>query len=356
LFLVVALASFEDESVGQSVRWSAEKAIYWYHRQPWLAGMNYIPHTADNVLEMWQAATFDPSTIDTELGFAKDLGFNIARVFLHYLVWYQDPDGLHERMNLFLTIASSHNIKVMFVLFDDCWLPTAQLGPQPEPIPGVHNSQWVQCPGQSQVTNTTIYPLLEVYVKDVISWFNKDDRVIMWDLYNEPGNSGHGTTTLPLLEKVFGWARSVTPTQPVTAGLWNYNSDFEPLNHFQTINSDIITFHVYDNPQGTQSVINSMKGLGRPAICSEYMARPIGSTFQAIMPLFYKANMGAINWGLVSGRTQTIYPWGSPEGAPYPTIWFHDILNKTGSPFNVSEVEFIKSMTKSNEDKFLSLY
>jgi len=55
-------------------RWSAEKANAWYDRLPWLVGCNFIPSTAVNQLEMWQAETFDADTIDRELGWAKGVG------------------------------------------------------------------------------------------------------------------------------------------------------------------------------------------------------------------------------------------------------------------------------------------
>jgi len=149
-------------------RWSVEQAYQWWGQQPWYMGCNFIPSTAVNTLEMWQAETFDAATIDRELGYAQNLGFNIARVFLHHLVWQQDPKAFKTRLDQFLQIADSHKIKVMFVLFDDCWNPEGYLGPQPAPIPGVHNSQWVQAPGQAEYTNTTLFPVFQQYVNDII--------------------------------------------------------------------------------------------------------------------------------------------------------------------------------------------
>ena len=125
-------------------RWSEERANAWYARQGWLAGADFVPSTASNQLEMWQASTFDPDTIDRELGWAEGVGFNVMRVFLHDMAWKADPSGFEQRVDRYLSIAHKHGIKTLFVLCDSCWDPRPKLGPQEEPVPGLHNSRWVQ--------------------------------------------------------------------------------------------------------------------------------------------------------------------------------------------------------------------
>ena len=336
-------------SQGKGV-WSFENANKWYLQHKWIVGCNFIPSTAENTLEMWQNDTFDPVTIDRELALAQSIGFNSVRVFLHYLVWQQDPAGFIKRLNKFLDIASKHKITTMFVLFDDCWNGYPKLGKQPAPIPGVHNSRWVQCPGQREVTYKPLFPVFKKYVTDIISSFRGDKRIIMWDLYNEPGGSKHRTETLPLLKNVFRWAREANPTQPLTAGIWNVTSDYSALNNFQLENSDIITFHNYKDVKNMKLMIDSLKKYHRPLVCTEYMCRPT-STFEKILPLLRKERIGAYNWGFVSGKTQTIYPWDSwkkmyPEE---PRIWFHDIFRQNGTPYDIKETELIKKLTSVNK-------
>ena len=212
-------------------RWSEARANAWYAQQPWLVGANYIPRDAINQLEMWQAATFDPKEIDLELGWAQAIGMNTMRVFLHDLLWQQDAKGFQQRINAFLTIAARHHIRPVFVLFDSCWDPDPKLGPQRPPIPGVHNSGWVQSPGMAALSDPSQYPRLEAYVKGVIGGFANDPRILAWDLWNEPDN-GDGDYQTPkagrtkrqlvaeLLPQVFGWARSQHPIQPLTSGLF----------------------------------------------------------------------------------------------------------------------------------------
>jgi len=323
-------------------RWSKEQAHVWYEKQPWRVGCNFIPSTAINQLEMWQSETFDPDTIERELGWAADLGFNTMRVFLHNLVWQADTDGFKNRINHYLEIAERHALSTLFVVFDDCWKDNPQLGPQPPPIPGVHNSGWVRSPGSALVTHPRRWTRLEDYVTDVIATFAQDGRILMWDMYNEPGNGGLGATSIPLLKKAFEWARVAEPAQPLTAGTYSDNPE---LNAVQLELADIVTFHNYQDAASLMKQIQELKALGRPVLCTEYMARTRASRFDTHLPIFKREHVGCYNWGLVKGKTQTIYPWGSKPGAPEPDVWFHDILWDDGIPFSVEEVKFVRSIT-----------
>lgn len=294
---------------------------------------------------MWESATFDTATINRELGWAEAIGFNTLRVFLHDLVWENDAEGFKERINIFLQIASHHSIKPMFVFFDDCWNPEPQYGKQPDPKPGVHNSGWMRSPSLHIHNDSTRWNVLEKYVKDILTTFKNDDRILLWDLYNEPGNSGYNETSMPLLKSIFQWAQAVRPSQPLTAGIWY---DKNVFNEFQLNNSDIISFHNYGNADNLEKEIGKLQLYGRPVICTEYMARTNGSTFQKNLPVLKKYNMGAINWGFVSGKSNTIFPCGSKEGSPEPTVWFHDIFRKDGTPFDEKEIEVIKRFTGKN--------
>jgi hypothetical protein len=326
-------------------KWTKEKADDWYAKQGWLRGCNFQPSTAVNQLEMFQPDTFDTATIDRELGWAQDLGFNVMRVFLHHLLWVNDKDGLKKRLNTYLGISYKHGIKTMFVFFDDCWNDSARVGRQPAPKVGVHNSGWVRDPGTMIYAHPDTLLVLEAYVKDILTCFKNDERIALWDLYNEPGNNKQFNKSLPLLKKAYEWAREVNPSQPVTSGVWNNGKNFEKLNNFQLTNSDVITYHNYGYVDNQKNAIDTLRKFNRPIICSEYMARRNGSLFFNIMPLLKMENAGAINWGFVSGKTNTIYAWDTPmPDGKEPALWFHDILRKDGTPFSKYEIEFIKSL------------
>ncbi|HEY4207937.1 MAG TPA: 1,4-beta-xylanase [Puia sp.] len=332
------------QSGQENPTWTKEKANEWYTGKGWLRGCDFIPSTAVNQLEMWQADTFDTATIDRELGFAESIGLNCMRVFLHHVAWQEDSPGFKGRMDKYLSIADRHHIATIFVFFDDCWNATYHPGLQPAPRTGIHNSGWLRDPGQLWYDDAALPALLERYVKDILVTFKEDKRILLWDLYNEPGNSDYGNKSLPLLEKVFQWARQVGPEQPLSAGLWN--EKLNVLNAFLLSHSDVITYHNYSEPKKHKACIDSLRPYGRPLICTEYMARPRHSTFFNIMPLLKKENVAAINWGLVAGKTNTKYAWDKPmpDGAD-PTIWFHEIFHPDGTPYDPKEAKLIRSLT-----------
>lgn len=344
-------------------RWSEQKATAWHDSEGWLIGSNYIPATAINQLEMWQAETFNPARIDLEFGWAEDLGMNTMRVFLHDLAYSQDPEGFKARLNKFLEIAAKHKIKPMFVLFDSVWDPNPQIGLQRAPRAGVHNSGWLQSPGATALKNPAEYARLEKYVTDVLGTFSKDKRILAWDLWNEPDNTNGGSYDKyepenkielinQLLPKVFSWARAAVPEQPLTSGVWkgDFSSD-DKLDSTQQIQiqlSDFITFHSYGSAEEFEKRVSWLQVYNRPVMCTEYMARPFGSTFMNILPIGKKFNIGMINWGFVQGKTQTIYPWDSwakPYDQVESLIWFHDIYRTDGTPYSSEETEFIKRFT-----------
>lgn len=332
-------------------RWSVEQAQAWGRQQPWFFGANFIPSTAINQLEMWQAETFDPVTIERELGYAAGIGMNLMRVYLHDLLWEHNRDGFVERIRTYLDLAQAKNIKTMLVLFDDCWKGEFALGSQPAPLPCTHNSGWLQSPGHAIAEDPDQWPRLERYVKEVLATFKDDSRIVLWDLYNEPGNGEDGDTSpgtlrkgksIPLVKAAFDWSRAVEGlTQPLTVSYW---CQMEDMNQVIFDRCDIVTFHNYDAPdKGFVAMAERAATLGRPVICTEYMARPMGSTFAACTPYLRKHCAGAINWGLVSGKTQTIYPWGWEPDKGEPECWFHDIFNPDGTFLYPKEEEEIRN-------------
>jgi len=328
------------------MKWTKEKAQDWYKSKNWLCGFNFLPSSAVNTTEFWQRETFDPETIDRELSWAGEIGFNTCRVFMQYLVWEADSDGLLERMDQFLEIADRHNISTMFCLFDDCAFSGKQpyLGKQDDPVAGIHNSGWTPSPGHERVVDQAYWTQLEKYVTGVVSRFAGDSRVVAWDIYNEPGNSSMGDKSLPLLREAFLWTRNTDPEQPLTAGVWS--GDLKNLSEATLELSDVITFHNYGKLESLEAQIAHLKSLERPVICTEWMSRTLGSFFQTHLPVFKRENAGCYSWGLVKGKTQTCFPWGSPEGAPEPELWFHDIFHPDGRPYSPEEIKAIRKYTR----------
>lgn len=334
----------------ESRRWSAQRAWAWYDALPWLCGHNFLPSTAVNFTQMWQAATFDPATIDRELAWAQELGFNTLRSNLNIAAWREDAPGLVHRMDTFLALAARRGHRVMFCHFDDCAFSGLQPygGPQRPPVPGMHNSGCVPSPGHEIVLNPSRWPEARDFLTQTLGPFARDPRVLAWDLYNEPGNGVTGGTrlgamSLPLLRAAFEWARAIAPDQPLTSGVW-IGEDHD-LNEAMVTMSDVVSFHAYAEARATGRAIEEHARLGRPVLCTEWMARTCGSRFETHLPLFKAARVGCWCWGLVNGRTQTHLPWGWSLARGEPPEWHHDVMDADGRPYRASEAAAIRAAT-----------
>ncbi len=356
-------------------KWSTAQARQWQARRPWIVGCNFTPSTAINQLEMWQAETFDPAIIAFELDMASSLGMNTVRVYLHDLLWTADAEGFAARIDHVLELAAARGIGVMLVIFDSCWDPEPQLGPQRAPQDNVHNSGWVQSPGVPALRDPAQMARLESYVRSVVRRFGCDRRVVAWDIWNEPDNGPDvancnaekletkAALVLPLLQQAFAWARSEAPRQPLTSGVWlgdwSDPAKLTPLQSAQLNGSDIISFHNYGTAEDFEQRIIWLQAWDRPIVCTEFMARPAGSTFETILPIAQRHGVGAVCWGLVKGKTQTHLPWDNwiSDLADFPAeAWFHDIFEPDGTPHDPAEVAFLRMITRIAEAAELELH
>jgi hypothetical protein len=369
VFLFVSLGmTFCVCGAESAERWPVEKAGQWQRDQGWLVGCNFAPSTAINQLEMFQARSFDPVTLDRELGWAESLGFNSVRVFLHHLLWEQDAKGFVDRLDRFLAIAEKHKIGAMLVLFDSCWDPFPKLGPQRRPRPHVHNSGWVQSPGADVLKDPAKHDSLRAYVAGVVGRFRNDRRVQVWDVWNEPDNMNRSSymkqepadkveRVLPLLKRAFKWTREAGPSQPLTSGVWMGTwadpVKLNPTERVQLDQSDVISFHSYTPLEELKQRVDNLRRYGRPLLCTEYLARPAGSTFDPQLGYFKEQGVAAYNWGFVAGKTQTIYPWDSWTKAytGEPPVWFHDIFRRDGAAYDAKEVEYIRRVTAAGKGR-----
>lgn len=362
-----------------SGRWSEAQAQAWWDAQPWICGCNFLPSTAVNFLDMWHPASFDAATIRRELGWAAGIGFNALRTNLPFTVWQHAPERLLEAIEAFLAIAAECRLRTVFCLFDDCEFSGAApvFGPQPAPVPGVHNSRAIGSPGRDAVLDRRQWPAFEAYVQAVIRRFAADPRILFWDLYNEPGNrmifgpAGYRQFdaaleehSIELMTETFRWARALDPAQPLSVAAWFVPNAAETGQRaYSTVadrtalaHSDITTFHAYVPCERARELIGQLRPLGRPMLNTEWMARTLGSRIDDQLELYRSERIGAFQWGLVQGRTQTHHPWPSPvpnlsaAGGRATVgggsdVWFHDLLRPDGTPYRPAEVRLIERLT-----------
>lgn len=358
-------------------RWSEKEINAWYARRDWPVGINFLPSTAVNWNELWQRETFDEETISHELGLAEGIGMNTLRINLPFIVWLYDRDGLVERIDRFLGIASKHHIQVMLTLMDDCGFSGDHpwIGKQKDPRPGVHNSQAAASPGRNIVILPALWPLVKSYVSDIVHVFRDDERIFVWDVYNEPTNDGiflddgkEAHFQGPLLEmspklcrEAVSWVRAQDPVQPLTVGAWRNMKTFlnrdvrlfdSEIDRLALDCSDILSFHAYSPADVIEESIALLKKLGRPILCTEWLARHAMSTVQDILPIFKREKVGAYSWGLVNGRTQTHLPWPVIMQArkDYLDLWFHDLFYKDGTPYSKEECRLFSQLTGRGQE------
>ena len=338
-------------------RWTEEKANAWYEAQPWPVGCVFVPSYAGTPVEMWGAEYFDAEVVDHELSLAEELGFNAIRLFLCDIVWQNDPDGFMDRLEQTVSLADRHGLRILLTFFTNGGtIKNPYLGPQPQPAPGIHNSTWMSSPGKDVVNDPAKWPVIEKYLKQVITRYKDDPRILAWCLYNEPENT-KGFNTLPFLREVYKWAREVNPSQPLTSPVWQCPGSAGtnlPIVSFVCDASDIVSFHCYSSYPECSKFVNYMRQFGRPILCSEWMARTKGSDYFSILPLFKKYKIGSFSYGIVNGKQQCHLPWNAVvdgKRIPWteePPVWFHDIFRADGTPWNADEVRFIKAMTAGN--------
>ena len=332
-------------------RWSKEKANAWWQAQKWQMGANYVPSNAVNDLEQWRNETFSPEIIRRELTWAAQVGMNTLRVFLSYAVWKAEGQTFLDNFETFLSIAHSCGHRVMPILFDDCAFDYGAdpvYGPQPDPDFNRHNGRWVPSPGFAASDDPAERPSLKAYVQAVILAHRNDSRILAWDLYNEPGNTNRKLACLPLLVETFRWARECDPVQPLSSGLYHYDEDWLGLNTVIAQLSDIINLHGYSSAEETISRVEAArKASGRPVIVTEWLHRPNGNTIHALLPWFKEHRIFVWQWGLVNGRTQTWLNWDITKNENNTTEpWQHDLLRADGTPYDVTEVELMRSLAE----------
>ena len=359
-------------------KWSKERIWEWHNKQPWLRGCNFMGSDCANRIDQWQELGFEERivTADRELKLAAETGFNTVRLILEYIVWRDDHDGFMERFDRYLDTAYQYGIRAMIVFGNDCMV--TKDNPYCKQKLGVQHYDWgyhggrkwsqhstvSQEPGYSLLDEPDQAPLIYEWVREIMEKYKADDRVVVWDLYNEPGNARRNPLTMPHLKKFFEIAREVNPMQPLTSGVWRLSGApdqvISELEQFCLEQSDIISYHSYGSYLQNIKIIKRLKQYERPIMCTEWLGRTFRNRVQEMFPLFFLEKIGCFNWGFVAGLYQTYEPWESvwerykngTAGDLDFTVWFHDLYRPNLRPYDPHEIDLIKEICELADQKY----
>nr|WP_319777171.1 hypothetical protein [uncultured Sphaerochaeta sp.] len=360
-------------------KWTKEKAWEWYNARPWITGCNFIPSNT-RTIELWQEYGHEEimPRVREEVELAAGLGLNSMRVFFPIYVWKNQHDAFLKHLEELLTIMDEKGITMMPVLFGDCLVPKSKhrdpvFGRQPDPVPGYFGGEAIspfdEAPdedgretaadnvGWSPYDDRALWPEAEAYVKELARIYGKDERIIIWNVWNEAGNSNRLSMSGPLMTKAFQWLREMDVVQPLTADVWGAGADhphgwlnnpriYAEIEDLAIELSDVVSFHFYGDYTHLKQYIAVLEKYGRPLLNTEWMHRPFRSIIQTHLPVFKKEKIGSYFFGFVNGKAQFNYVWNFIKGMPDidTRLWMHDIFHSDFTPYDPEEIEVIKDL------------
>ncbi|MGI6713538.1 MAG: cellulase family glycosylhydrolase [Bacilli bacterium] len=347
-------------------KWSKEKAWAWYNQQNWIRGFCYYPSCCVDLIEMWQEYNWDnvKKTINHEMKLAKDWGFNAVRIITSFEVYLDQHDAMMEHLEEFIMICDQHQIKVMVCLGNDCLVSKSNYK---KPIYGEQKCEYFYHSGKAIsphiVMNDFGYSLTDdeenvekylAYIDEIVGKYAKDKRVLLWDIFNEPGNSKRDMLSYEIMKKSFEIARKHQTIQPCAACCWSYDKHNRPYKEIELKAlemSDVILYHGYmDFKKHHRTVRWLKKTYDRPLFNTEWLHRIWHNNVKNLFPYFRKHKIACFNWGLVRGKSQTNEPWEwlfnvyhQGHGKDWDfTKWQHDLIRSNGQPYDFEEEKIIK--------------
>lgn len=348
-------------------QWTPEEAWAWYDKVGWQVGCNYVPKASINGIETWQEEGFEQQFAGMlkELDLMQSIGYNTVRMGVPMFVWVHQRDGFIARYKRFLDALGERGITMMPVFFGDCVAPkemqgTPRFGPQRQPIKGYHGgapglSSMDYMVGYNATDDPESWPEYEAFVRDIVTTFKDDERIIAWDIWNEPGNHNRNSKSYPFMKRVFDLCREIDPIQPLTAGSWcnypygyfEYPLEFQPIELKAMELSDVVSYHYYGNAEISEKLIQELnEKYKRPLFITEWLHRCFHQTVKSHLPLFKKYRVSCYDWGLVAGKTQTYEPWDSIRDMDNVdlTVWQHDLFHEDFTPYDPEEIALIMEL------------
>lgn len=355
-------------------QWTCEEANAWYAEYPWIRGCNFIGSDCANRRDMWQSYKNDErmATADRELALAEKTGFNTVRLIMDFDVWLQERESYMEILEKYIALCAAHGQSVMLTLTAEAQLPRGDfadfkpktLGEQNYAL-GYHQGRGPLPPEEAAkapyhwLENPALKDKFLTMIRDIVGRYAHDGRVIVWNVYNEPGITIR-ERSIPLLNMIFETVRSLDPDQPLAADIWrgiDFNTGL-PKTAEERLSlelSDIISYHSYTTFPQMVLLIEALKKFNRPLFCTEWLNRINHSNVKELYPLFHIENIANYCWGFVVGKTQTNEPWENLWKQYYDpnkhvdydfTVWQHDLFRANLRPYDPKETELIEMFNK----------
>ena len=244
-----------------------------------------------NRVDQWQELGFEErfKTTEEELKLMQETGFNTVRLILEYVVWKEEHDGFMERFDRYLSLCAKYGMSCMIVLANDCMPPKTERWKMP--YIGEQTYDWGYHGGKSHSQHSLhTEPAPHFYlddgesrkdyfkmVEEIVTKYKNDERICIWDIYNEPGYGRRQDITLPNLKSMFEIVRNINPSQPLTACVYRIDGDenipLDAAQQYALDNSDIVSYHCYKEYSEHIKIIKRLKKEGRPLLNTEWLAR-----------------------------------------------------------------------------------
>lgn len=352
-------------------RWTAEEAWAWQKKVGWLHGCNFIGSDCANRIDMWQSYKNAErmETAERELALCRDVGFDTVRLIVEFDVWLREHDSFMKILGSYISLCEKYGLSVMLVLANEAQLCRGEkyvpkpLGEQVYAL-GHHQGRFPLTPEQKAMTPyhelerpETREKYLEM-VREIVSVYRTDERIICWNVYNEPGITIGVERSLPLIKLMFETVRALDPSQPLASDIWYWRdlNDMRPNDKLSAELSDVISWHSYKPLEDFAFDLECLKKLGRPILLTEWLNRINHQEVRELYPVLFLERINCWCWGFVAGKTQTYEPWDSlweqfdanDGNTRYDfTRWQHDLFRPSLRPYDPNEIKLIEKINET---------
>ncbi|MBR6007662.1 MAG: cellulase family glycosylhydrolase [Clostridia bacterium] len=353
--------------------WTNDQAWEWQKKVGWLRGCNFIGSDCCNRIDMWQSYNNEAHmrTAERELALCRDIGFNTVRLIIEFDVWFQERARFMQILENYISLCARYGQKVMLVLANEAQLCRGEeyvpkpLGEQVYAL-GYHQGRFPLTDEQKALEpyhelerKQTRSKYLEM-VGEIVGRYRADERVVCWNVYNEPGISIGMERCLPIIRLMFDTVSELDPVQPLCSDVW-YWKDYDNLNPRDALSarlSDVISWHNYQPLDKFVTGYEQLRRLNKPILLTEWLHRIVHQNVRELYPLLYLERINCWCWGFVAGKTQTYEPWDSlwerfdRENGNTDLdfkLWQHDLFRPSLRPYDPAETETIKRFNRLYE-------